>query len=131
MTRAIVVADSGPAMAHLTTALGALDWLEIVRFASGRAPVAALVARFAPELVLVEDMAGPGLTDARLAEVLRAAPGTTVVVLGPRADADWLSAGAAATVQAGADVETLGRLLRDTVAGRRPACPAGAQALAA
>jgi hypothetical protein len=129
MTRAIAIADSGPAMAHVTAALGALDWLDLVRFASGRAPVGELIGRFAPELVLVEEMETPGLTAARVEETLRAAPAATVVVLGSAAGADWRLAGAVATIPAGTDLPTLGRLLRQALAG----APAddGAEALAA
>src|SRR5919197_56279 len=55
LMRALVIADSGRAMADLTRLLLELKNVEL-RHASGRADVSALVSGFAPDLVLVDEM---------------------------------------------------------------------------
>jgi DNA-binding NarL/FixJ family response regulator len=88
MTRVMIVADNGPAMAALTRALRRMPDLEIVRYASGRNTIGPLVRASAPELVLIDEMHW-------------------------RADA--LRAGAAAVLPASVDPATLELVLREVL----------------
>jgi DNA-binding NarL/FixJ family response regulator len=114
--RALVIADSGPAMADLTRLLLGLKNIEL-RHASGRTDVSALVGGFAPDLVLVDEMHWPRLALARLDEVHRAAPSAAIVVLAERLEGGWLAdalrKGAAAVVPAGVDADTFRQVLDD------------------
>lgn len=115
MIRAIVIADSGAVMARLTRMLGEVGGVEIVRHASGRKRVDALVAGFAPDLVVVDDMRWPPRALTRVAEVRRTAPDAAVVVLAERLEGSWLAEalrmGAAAVMPADTDPQTFRRVL--------------------
>jgi DNA-binding NarL/FixJ family response regulator len=119
MTRAMVVADSGPAMAALTQSLRRMPDLEIVRYASGRNSIGPLVRASAPDLVLIDEMHWLQDALARLAEAREAAPGAAVVVLAAEQDAAWLAdalrAGAAAVLPGGVDAATLELVLREVL----------------
>jgi DNA-binding NarL/FixJ family response regulator len=118
--RAIVIADSGPVLAALTRRLGEIGGVEIVRHANGRARVDALVRGFAPDLVLIDEMHWPPLALARVAEVRRAAPGASIVVLAEQLEGGWLAdalrMGVAAVMPAHADPETFRRVLTEVLA---------------
>jgi DNA-binding NarL/FixJ family response regulator len=119
MTRVMIVADNGPAMAALTRALRRMPDLEIVRYASGRNTIGPLVRASAPELVLIDEMHWRADALARLAEARRDAPGTAVVVLAAEPDEGWLAdalrAGAAAVLPASVDPATLELVLREVL----------------
>jgi DNA-binding NarL/FixJ family response regulator len=119
MTRAIVVADSGPAMAALTQALRRMPDVEIVRYASGRNSIGPLVRGSLPDLVLIDEMRWRADALARLAEARAAAPAAAVVVLAAEQDAVWLAdalrAGAAAVLPGGVDAATLELVLREVL----------------
>jgi DNA-binding NarL/FixJ family response regulator len=118
--RAIVIADSGPVLAAVTRTLVEIDGVDIVRHASGRARVDALVRGFEPELVLVDEMHWPPLALARVREVRRAAPRASVVVLAERLEGSWLAdalrLGAAAVMPASADGDTFRQVLSEVLA---------------
>jgi DNA-binding NarL/FixJ family response regulator len=122
--RAIVIADSGPVLASVTRALVEIHGLEIVRHASGRTRVDALVRGFAPDLVLIDEMRWPPLALARVREVRRAAPGAAIVVLAEGLEGNWLAdalrLGAAAVMPADADPDTFRQVLTEVIA-RTPA----------
>jgi DNA-binding NarL/FixJ family response regulator len=115
--RAIVIADSGPVMARLTRTLGEVGGVDIVRHASGRKRVDALVGGCAPDLVVIDDMRWPPRALTRVAEVRRAAPDAAVVVLAERLEGSWLAEalrmGAAAVLPADTDPQTLRRVLHE------------------
>jgi len=119
VTRVIVVADSGPALANLTAAVGTLAGAYIVRHASSAGPLERLVAPLAPDLVLIGDLLTPGQGLTRLAEVRRAAPAAKVVVLSSTPEADWLAdalrAHASAVLPGNVELHTLGLVLREVL----------------
>jgi DNA-binding NarL/FixJ family response regulator len=119
MTRTIIVADSGPAMAALTRALRRMPDLDIVRYASGRSTIGPLVRASAPELVLIDEMHWRADALARLAEARLAAPDAAVVVLAAEPDESWLAdalrAGAAAVLPPSVDPATLELVLREVL----------------
>jgi DNA-binding NtrC family response regulator len=114
--RALVIADSGRAMADLTRLLLELKNVEL-RHANGRTDVSALVSGFAPDLVLVDEMHWPRLALTRLDEVHRTAPSTAIIVLAEQLEGGWLAdalrKGAAAVVPAGVDAATFRQVLDD------------------
>jgi DNA-binding NarL/FixJ family response regulator len=117
--RAIVVADSGTVHAALTQALVEMDGVEIIRHASGRTHVEALVHSFAPDLVLVDEMHWPPRALARVSEVRRSAPAAAIIVLTEQLEGAWLAdalrLGAAAVMPASADPETFRRILGEVL----------------
>jgi len=118
--RALVVADSGPAMAALTGTLRHMPELEIVRYATGGSPIAALVRATAPDLVLIDELHRREHVLARLAEARREAPDAAAVVLAAEPHAGWLAdalrAGAAAVVPGPVGQATLELVLREVLA---------------
>lgn len=119
MSRAVLVAGSGPVMAVLTQSLSTMRDVEIARHASGRAPVGAIVGPVAPDLVIVDEMDWFGLALARVAESREAAPEAVVVVLAagpPRSSrAQALRAGATTVLPRDLDPTALGTALREAL----------------
>jgi DNA-binding NarL/FixJ family response regulator len=119
MTRALIVADSGPAMAELTQALRRMPEVEIVRYASGRSSITRIARASAPNLVLIDEMHWRDDALARIAEVRREAPGAAIVVLAAGPDTGWLAdalrAGAAAVLPGAVDAATLELVLREVL----------------
>jgi two-component system response regulator AtoC len=132
MTRAMIVADSGHAMAALTQALRRMPDLEIVRYASGHHTIAPLVRASSPELVLIDEMHWSVDALARLAEARREAPGAAIVVLAAEPDAGWLAdalrAGAAAVLPGAVDPATLELVLREVLVTQPQIHPMTSQA---
>jgi DNA-binding NarL/FixJ family response regulator len=130
MTTVVIVADSGPEMARLTASVNSLRHTHIVRHASGRSPVARLVAAHEPTLVLIGEMSPRRLTFERLTEVRTAAPGATVVVVAGDAGSRWLAhalrAGATAALPGGLGTNALAAVLEEVLAPN----PGGATPLA-
>ena len=120
MTRVIVVADSGAALAGLTAAVASVPDAYIVRHASSAAPLDRLVAPLAPDLVLIGDLLVPDKGLARIAEVRREAPLAKVVVLSSSSEAGWLAdalrADASAVLPGSLEPHTLGLVLREVLA---------------
>jgi DNA-binding NarL/FixJ family response regulator len=120
MTRVVVVADSGAALAALTAAVETVEAAYIVRHACGRSALDRLLAALAPDLVVIGDLGSAELALARLAEARRAAPAAKVVVLSDRPEAAWLAdalrADAAAVLPGNLDARTLGVVLREVLA---------------
>ena len=119
MTRAIIVADSGPVLASLTQLLAAFDRIELVRHTSGRANVEPQMRGFAPELVLIDDMGLPARALARVGEVRRGAPRAAIVVIADHMESAWLGQalrlGAAAVMPAGVDETTFRSVISDVL----------------
>jgi DNA-binding NarL/FixJ family response regulator len=119
MTRALIVADSGPAMAELTQALRRMPEVEIVRYASGRNSITLIARASAPDLVLIDEMHWRDDVLARIAEARREAPGAAIVVLAADPDTGWLAdalrAGAAAVLPGAVDPATLELVLREVL----------------
>ena len=120
MTRVIVVADSGPALAVLTAAVATVPGAYIVRHGSSAVPLDRLVAPLAPDLVLIGDLLAPDKALARIGDVRRAAPLAKIVVLSSHAEAAWLAdalrARASAVLPGNLDPHTLGLVLREVLA---------------
>jgi DNA-binding NarL/FixJ family response regulator len=120
MTRVMVIADSGQAMAQLTSTLAAIAGVQIVRHAHPDGRVAPLVAAHEPQVVLIGSTNGQGPALRCMTEIHAAAPGTRVVVLSADPRASWLAqalqAGAAAVIPGDVDPATLGLVLRDVMA---------------
>jgi DNA-binding NarL/FixJ family response regulator len=116
--RALVIADSGPALADLTLALFELKNVEL-RHANGRTQVTRLARAFAPDLVVIDDMRWPRQAMARIAEVREAAPHAAIVVLTEELEGNWLAdalrQGAAAVLPTTADAETLREVFADVL----------------
>ena len=123
MTRVVVIADSGHALATLTAAVEPLGGAYIVRHGSGQCPLERLIAVIAPDLVVIADLQQHEDAVARLAEIRRAAPGARVVVLSSRPGIDWI--GAAAVVAAAIDADALAAVLRRVISAEgKHAAPA-------
>jgi DNA-binding NarL/FixJ family response regulator len=112
--RALVIADSGPALARLTAAAVELHNVALGH-ANGRTHVGELVRGFGPDLVLIDDMGWPPRVLARLEEIRGAAPGAAVIVFAERLEDAWLAdalrGGATAVLPAAADHETVRRVV--------------------
>jgi DNA-binding NarL/FixJ family response regulator len=120
MIRTLVVADSGPAMASITASLSTLLHVEIVGYASGRAPVAAVVHSLVPDVVLVDQMRHASRALERITETRACEPGVAVVGLAERPESLWmgdaLHAGANAVVPRDLDGATLALVLDEVLA---------------
>ena len=119
MTRVLIVADSGPAMAAMTQSLRRMPEVEIVRYASGHSSISLIARASAPDLVLIDEMHWRDAALARLAEARREAPAAAVVVLAAEPHAAWLAdalrAGAAAVLPGGVEAATLELVLREVL----------------
>lgn len=119
MIRVLVVADCGDVLSRITEVLCKLERVDIVAYASGRAPVDAIVRAVAPDVVMVDEMCWAGLALARVEEVRAADPGAVVVGLVERPDAGWiidgLRAGASAVVPRDLEPETLDLVLQEAL----------------
>jgi DNA-binding NarL/FixJ family response regulator len=117
-----LVADSGVAMEAMTRSVSTLSHVDIVRHCHGHAPLAPGLVRFAPDLVLVDEMDWPRLALRRICEIHAALPDARIVVRAARPEAGWLAealhAGASAVVPATAGAETLGLVLAEVVRER-------------
>lgn len=124
MTRVVLVADSGPALAHLTTAVAGVSGAYIVRHCSGAAPLDRLLAPLSPDLVVLGDLADAARALARLADTRRACPDAKVVVLSSTPEAGWLAdalrAQASAVLPGQLEPRTLGVVLREVLAEGAP-----------
>jgi DNA-binding NarL/FixJ family response regulator len=124
VTRVLVVADGGVEMAGLTAAVALLPRSELVRHASGRAPVTRLVAAHQPSLVLIGEMSPLDLTVERLSEVRAAAPDAAVVVVAAETGSRWLAtalrAGATAVLPGGLGPNALVAVLQDVLSSTGP-----------
>ncbi len=120
MINVALVADSGAAMEAMTRSVSTLAHVNIVRHCHGRAPIARALTRFAPDLVLVDEMGWPKLALQRIEEIRKTLPQARIVVRTERPDAGWLGqalrAGARAVVPATAGPETLAIVLAEVVA---------------
>jgi DNA-binding NarL/FixJ family response regulator len=118
-----LVADSGAAMEAMTRSVSTLAQVNIVRHCHGQAPIGRALTRFAPDLVLVDEMHWPRLAMQRIQEIRETLPQARIVVRAERPEAGWLAdalrAGASAVVPATAGPETLGVVLAEVV-GQRP-----------
>ena len=118
-----LVADTGAAMEAMTRSVAGVACASIVRHCHGHSPVTAAMARFAPELVIVDEMGLPRLALQRIAEISETLPRARIVVRTARPDADWLAeafrAGASAIVPATAGTETLAVVLAEVIGERK------------
>ena len=96
MTSVVIIADSGAEMARLTATVHAAPGMVLVRHASGRAPVASIVADHQPMLVVLGEMSPRRLVLERLAEIRRVSPDSRIVVVAEDADAGWAAPSAPA-----------------------------------
>jgi len=130
-----LVADSGAAMEEMTRSVSTLSRVNIVRHCHGRAPIGRALARFAPDLVLVDEMHWPRLAMQRIEEIRETLPQARIVVRAERPDAGWLAdalrAGASAVVPATAGADMLGLVLAEVVSEHHLDVPANPAALAA
>ena len=135
MISVALVADSGAAMEEMTRSVSTLSRVNIVRHCHGRAPIGRALARFAPDLVLVDEMHWPRLAMQRIEEIREMLPQARIVVRAERPDAGWLAdalrAGASAVVPATAGADTLGLVLAEVVSEHHLDVPANPAALAA
>jgi two-component system response regulator DesR len=132
MTSVVIIADSGADMARLTAIVHSAPGMVLVRHASGRAPVASIVADHRPSLIVLGEMSPRRLVLERLAEIRSASPASRTVVVASSADARWLgaalAAGASAVVPGGPSAEALGTVLREVLQSDPAAATALAQA---
>ena len=119
MISVALVADSGTALEAMTRSVSTLPQVDIVRHCHGRAPIAAALTRFAPDLVLVDEMGWPKLALQRIEEIRATLPHARIVVRAERPEVSWLAealrAGVSAVVPATAGAETLGLVLAEVV----------------
>jgi DNA-binding NarL/FixJ family response regulator len=117
-----LVADSGAAMEAMTRGVSTLAGVNIVRHCHGHASIAQALARFAPDLVLVDEMGWARLALQRIGEIHTTLPHARIVVRAERPEAGWLAdamrAGASAVVPATAGPETLAIVLAEVVSER-------------
>jgi DNA-binding NarL/FixJ family response regulator len=134
MTTAVIVADRGSEMARLTESVRLLREMEIVRHASGRAPLARLIAAHRPAVVVIGEMSPRSRTLDRISEVRGAAREATVVVVAGDAGSRWLAdalrAGATAVLPGGLGTNALAAVLQEVIGTGNPG-DAGQLAIAA
>jgi DNA-binding NarL/FixJ family response regulator len=122
--RILLVADSGAVMASITATLADLPRVDIVGYASGRAPLAAVMASIGPDVVLIDEMRRRGLAAERIAEARRAHPSAAIVALAERPESLWvaeaLRAGATAVVPRELAPATLDLVLTEVLAAPHP-----------
>lgn len=122
MINIALVADSGAALEAMTRSVSTLAQVNIVRHCHGRTPIALALARFSPDLVLVDEMGWPKLAMQRIEEIRTTLPQARIVVRAERPEAGWLAealrAGVSAVVPATAGAETLGVVLAEVVSER-------------
>jgi DNA-binding NarL/FixJ family response regulator len=120
MTTAVIIADRGSDMARLTACAGALAHTQVVRHASGHAPIGRLLRAHAASLVLIGEMSPRRLTVERVSEVRATAPGATVVVVAGDAGSRWLAdalrAGATAVLPGDMSADALVAVLQEVIA---------------
>jgi DNA-binding NarL/FixJ family response regulator len=130
VTNVMDIADSGQDMARLTACVSGMREARIVRHASGRAPVARLVAAQGPTLVLIGEIRPFRLTFERLTEVRVAAPAASIVVVAAEAESRWLAEalrlGATAVLPGGLGTNAIVAVLQELTAST----PGGAPPLA-
>ena len=135
MINVALVADSGAAMEAMTSSVSALARVNIVRHCHGQAPIGRALSRFAPDLVLVDEMHWPRVALQRIEEIRETLPDARIVVRASRPEAGWLAdalrAGASAVVPATAGPETLGVVLAEVVSEPSVVVHANPAALAA
>ena len=135
MISVALVADSGAALEAMTRSVSTLSRVTIVRHCHGRAPIGRALARFAPDLVLVDEMHWPRLALQRVEEIRGTLPHARIVVRAERPEASWLAdalrAGASAVVPATAGPETLAVVLAEVVSEPSIVVHANPAALAA
>ena len=109
-------------MEAMTHSVSTLAGVTIVRHCHGRTPIASALTRFAPDLVLVDEMGWPKLALQRVEEIRKTLPQARIVVRAERPEVGWLAdalrAGADAVVPATAGPETLGLVLAEVVGER-------------
>ena len=117
MTSVVIIADSGAEMARLTATVDAAPGMVLVRHASGRAPVASIVADHQPAGRARRDVAAAPRARAPGRDP-RVSPDSRIVVVAEDADARWLGsalgAGATAVIPA-ARGEALGTVLQEVL----------------
>jgi DNA-binding NarL/FixJ family response regulator len=117
MITVALVADTGQAMETMTRAALGLPGVHIVRHCSGRTPVGEALRRFAPDLIVVDEMHWPKLALQRIAEARTAVPAARIVVYASRPEAGWLGdalrEGADAVVPVTAGADTLAVVLSE------------------
>lgn len=122
MTRVLIVADSGADMAALTGTLARLVSVDIVAYASGAAPIGAIVTAARPDVVLVDEMPHTPRAALRIAEASAASSRPGVVGVTERVEGGWapdaLRAGADAVVPREIAPGALGLVLAEVVAER-------------
>jgi DNA-binding NarL/FixJ family response regulator len=127
MTSVMIVADNGADMARLTASVKTVRGMEIVRHASGHAPVARLVAAHGPALVLIGELSPRSRTFERVREVRAAAPDSAVIVVAAAAGARWLpralQAGATAALPGEQSTPGLASVLEEVLASDLNAAP--------
>src|SRR5687768_17874426 len=88
-----------------------------IRHCSGRSPVGEALRRFAPDLIVVDEMHWPKLALQRIAEARAAVPAARIVVCASRPEAGWLGdalrQGANAVVPLTAGADTLAVVLSE------------------
>jgi DNA-binding NarL/FixJ family response regulator len=126
-----MVADTGAALEGMTRSVSMLPGANIIRYCHGGASIAHALVRFAPDLVLVDEMHRPKLALRRIDEIRELLPHARFVVRAEQPQARWLAdalrAGVSAVVPATAGPELLGVVLAEVVgeqeleAGAHPA----------
>ena len=118
----VIVTDNGFAAEAIRRSFRGASGVRVAGYVDGRNPCGAAVAGAAPEVVLVDEMTWSATAVARIAEVRRAVPTTTkIIVLAADPDATWLAdavrAGADAAIAKTVQPTTLGLLVREIWAG--------------
>jgi DNA-binding NarL/FixJ family response regulator len=120
-----LVADSGSAFEAMTNSLASLEQVYIVRHCHGGTPIGRSLKRFAPDLVLLDEMGWPKLALQRVAELRTVVPTARIIVRASRPEAVWLAdalrAGASAVVPRSSGPETLGIVIAEVLAEPYPA----------
>jgi DNA-binding NarL/FixJ family response regulator len=128
VTRVVIVADSGPVLAKLTTGTSTVPGAYVARHLSSAAKLERLVARLEPDLILIGDLVAADRALTLLAEVRSAAPSAKVVLLSSTPEATWLAdalrAHADAVLPGTLHPHTLGVVLREVLADRSGATAA-------
>jgi DNA-binding NarL/FixJ family response regulator len=119
--RLLLVADNALAAEAIRRELRHATNLRVIGYVDGRRPCGSPVAEAAPDVVVIDEMSQPEAALASIREIRAAVPGTKIVLLTVRMDADWLGEAAEAGINAAVaktvHPASLGALIREVSAG--------------
>jgi DNA-binding NarL/FixJ family response regulator len=119
--RVLIIVDNALTATAIQRELRHAPLCRVIGYVNGRGPCAIAIADAAPDLVIVDDMSDEQATLSRIREVRTASPEAKLILLTARMEADWLSTGMSAGIDAAisklASPASVGLLIREVASG--------------